>query len=428
MSSLGPSPTMISIARQAAGLVNQGRGSRPAGIVEHGLVQRCQDALEGVLLAHNSFFTSGLNLRRARRLISRTLFSTVLCSSRFFLIFVPFRLYDEPKILPWQFHLPVQLVPTGKQAGPLTSLYCSLYIRLIFAIMRLVRKPLQPERLYVDFDGFFAACEEQADPRLQGRPIGVIPFADAVHSCVIAANALAKRSGIRTGTSIAEARRLCPGVALVAQQPDLYVRVQQRIVAAVLDVLPIDAVCSIDELVASIEDRDSPVAIAQQVKRRVRDAVGDRITCSIGCAPNRWLAKVAADLDKPNGLTVLSPSELPGRLLDLDIEELPGVGKRMSVRLKQAGLASIEELWQAEPGWLRSVWGSVARRSSVVRAAWLRRGSALDPPQLDRSRSRPASGGAPHRSCPATGQAVDGEGSTARAEVRARCPPSLAGG
>ena len=153
---------------------------------------------------------------------------------------------------------------------------------------------------------------------MRGRPIGVVPFADAVHSCVIAANALAKRNGVRTGTSITEARRLCPGVALVAQQPDPYVRVQQRIVAAILDVLPIDAICSIDELVASIEDRDSPVAIAQHVKRRVRDAVGDRITCSIGCAPNRWLAKIAADLDKPNGLTVLSPSELPGRLLDLD--------------------------------------------------------------------------------------------------------------
>ena len=119
-----------------------------------------------------------------------------------------------------------------------------------------------------------------------GRPVGVIPLADAVHSCVIAANALAKRNGVKTGTSIAAARLLCPGVALVAQQPDLYVRVHQRIVAAILDVLPIDAICSIDELVASIEDRDSPVVIAQQVKRRVRDAVGDRITCSIGCAPN----------------------------------------------------------------------------------------------------------------------------------------------
>ena len=114
-------------------------------------------------------------------------------------------------------------------------MYCSLHIRLLFSIMRPVRKPLQPERLSVDFDD----------------SIGEIPFADAVHNCVIAANTLAKRSGFRIGTSIAEARRLCPGVALVAQQPDLYVRVHQRIAAEILDVLPIDAVCSIDELAAS---------------------------------------------------------------------------------------------------------------------------------------------------------------------------------
>ena len=213
--------------------------------------------------------------------------------------------------------------PEGLRKTSLPTGFLIPYILLLFPMWSM-HKPTHPERLYVDFDGFFAACEEQADPRLQGRPIGVIPFADAVHSCVIAANAKAKRFGVKTGIAIAEARRLCPRIALVPQRPDLYVRTQQRIVVAVLDVLPIDAVCSIDELVASIEDRDSPVAIAQQVKRRVRDAVGDRITCSIGCAPNRWLAKIAADLDKPNGLTVLFPSELPGRLLDLDIEELPG--------------------------------------------------------------------------------------------------------
>ena len=137
---------------------------------------------------------------------------------------------------------------------------------------------------------------------MQCRPNGVIPFADAVHSCVIAANALAKRNGVKTGSMIVEARRLCPRIALVPQRPDLYVRTHQRIVAAILDVLPIDVICSIDELVASIEDRDLPVVIAQQVKRRVRDAVGDRITCSIGCAPNRWLAKIDA-ADIPGSMT-----------------------------------------------------------------------------------------------------------------------------
>ena len=74
-----------------------------------------------------------------------------------------------------------------------------------------VRKPTAPEQLYIDFDGFFAACEEQADRRLQGRPLAVIPFAGAVQSCVIAANMMAKRAGVTTGMAIADARRWCPG-------------------------------------------------------------------------------------------------------------------------------------------------------------------------------------------------------------------------
>ena len=82
--------------------------------------------------------------------------------------------------------------------------------------------------------------------------------------------------------------------------------------------LPIDAVCSIDEFAATVEPRDIPAALTHQIKQRLRDAVGDHITCSIGYAPNRWLAKIAADLDKPDGLTVLQPRDLPGRLLTLE--------------------------------------------------------------------------------------------------------------
>ena len=104
------------IAGTAAGLVDQGRGGRPAGVVQHGVVQRCQDALECVLVAHDSVFTSGLNLRAAPGACSHGRSAPPsFARSRFFLIFVPFRLYDEPKTLPWQFHLPVQLVLAGNR-------------------------------------------------------------------------------------------------------------------------------------------------------------------------------------------------------------------------------------------------------------------------------------------------------------------------
>ena len=239
-----------------------------------------------------------------------------------------------------------------------------------------MRRPTKPKRLYIDFDGFFASCEEQADPGLHGRPVGVIPFAGARNSCVIAANAAAKRFGVKTGTPIAEARRLCPRIALPPQRPDLYVRIHHRIIAAVLSVLPIDVVCSIDECAAVLGGRDRPEEIAGRIKSRVRAAVGERITCSIGCAPNRWLAKIAADLEKPDGLTVLLPGDLPGPLLHLGLEALPGVGKRMHARLKRSGIATIEDIWNTSPGRLRSVWGNV----TGARCWYALHGYAVEPP------------------------------------------------
>ena len=132
-----------------------------------------------------------------------------------------------------QRRLAASRIPRGSlRKTSLTTGFLILYIRLMFAMWSL-HKPTKPERFYVDFDGFFASCEEQADPRLFGHPVGVIPFRDARNSCVIAANSKAKRFGVKTGIAIAEARRLCPRIALVPQRPDLYVRTQQRIVCSI---------------------------------------------------------------------------------------------------------------------------------------------------------------------------------------------------
>ena len=211
-------------------------------------------------------------------------------------------------------------------------------------------------RLYLDFDGYFAAVEEQAAPALHGRPVAVLPY-EGARTCVISANAAAKRHGVGTGTGVDEARRRCPGIALVGQRPDLYVRVQRRIAHAVNAELPIDAVCSVDELCCVLGARDGAQDVGRRIKARLRDAVGPRVTCSMGVAPNRWLAKVASAMDKPDGLTVLDA--LPGRLLALDLEDLPGVGARVRERLRRAGIDTVAALWEARPKALRAVWGSV---------------------------------------------------------------------
>ena len=132
-------------------------------------------------------------------------------------------------------------------------------------------------RLYLDFDGYFAAVEEQAAPALHGRPVAVLPYPEA-RTCVISANAAAKRHGVGTGTGVDEARRRCPGLALVSQRPALYVRVQRRIAHAVNAEIPIDAVCSVDELCCELGARDQAQDVGRRIKARLRAAVGPRVT------------------------------------------------------------------------------------------------------------------------------------------------------
>ena len=214
-------------------------------------------------------------------------------------------------------------------------------------------------RLYIDCDGYFAAVEEQVNRSLRGRPIGVVPVAGAENTCVIAANIRAKAFGVGAGTRVRDARRLCPDIRLVEGKPDLYVHFHHAVVAAVESVIPVDAVHSIDEMSCTPSPRDRPEALGVAIKAAVRRNVGDVVTCSLGFAPGRLLAKTASDMDKPDGLTIMEPESLPGRLLDLDLSELPGIGPGMCARLGRAGIRSVVELWNTSSLRFREIWGGV---------------------------------------------------------------------
>jgi DNA polymerase-4 len=115
-----------------------------------------------------------------------------------------------------------------------------------------MRRPAEIERLYLDFDGFFASVEQQCRPELRGRPVGVVPFAEATHSCVIACSREAKLLGVKNVMPIAEARERCPDIILVPQSPDLYRRAHNALISEISTVIPIDAVKSIDELTCRV--------------------------------------------------------------------------------------------------------------------------------------------------------------------------------
>lgn len=216
--------------------------------------------------------------------------------------------------------------------------------------------------LYIDFNSYFASVEQHLRPELRGRPVAVIPV-DTDATSVIAASVEAKRHGVRTGTKVVDAKRLCPGIVLVLTRTREYVRVHHELVRAVDAVIPVHAVHSIDEMSCLLardqREPDAAVRVAQRVKDSIATRCGETLRCSIGVAPNRFLSKVASDMVKPDGLTVIRREDLPHALHRLSLSDLPGVGPRMLARLNAAGITSVESLCARSEHELRAVWKSV---------------------------------------------------------------------
>ena len=215
--------------------------------------------------------------------------------------------------------------------------------------------------LFVDFNSFFASVEQQDRPMLRGKPVGVVPVL-AETTCCIAASVEAKEYGISTGTLVSEARERYPDVELVEARPARYVEVHHQLMDAIADCIPHGQAASIDEvpcwLIGRERQCDNAVEIAQRIKRRIA-AEFDWIRCSIGIAPNRFLAKTASDMHKPDGLTVLELSDLPHRLHALELCDFCGIGPSMEQRLLDAGIVTSEQLCAAPREQLRRIWGSV---------------------------------------------------------------------
>lgn len=226
-----------------------------------------------------------------------------------------------------------------------------------------MRKPETIESLYLDFDGFFASVMQQAMPALRGRPVGVIPFeSDAADSTVvIACSKEAKAMGCQNVMPVPEARRICPEIVLVTQRPDLFRRAHNTLLNEIACEIPIETVKSIDELCCRLDPGDmrAPEDLADRLKHRISENVGPYITCSIGFAANRLLAKTACKMDKPNGTTIWHPGDMPAPLLSVPLEDISGIGARLQVRLERAGITSMQALLATQPKQLRNLWGNV---------------------------------------------------------------------
>ena len=216
--------------------------------------------------------------------------------------------------------------------------------------------------LFVDMNSFFASVEQDARPELRGRPVGIVPMM-ADTTCCIAASYEAKACGVKTGTIVADAKRMCPGILLVEARHELYVAYHHRIVEAVESCLPLTAVLSIDEMACRLMGRERPLLAAlelgRQVKARILEQVGPMLRSSVGLATNRYLAKVASDMEKPDGLVALPLDVLPEALTQLTLRDLPGIGARTEKNLNDKGIRTMHDLLALDSEQSGQLWGSV---------------------------------------------------------------------
>ncbi len=222
------------------------------------------------------------------------------------------------------------------------------------------RHPLR--YIFLDLNAYFASVEQEVDPALRGRPVGVGP-PDMPSGTIIAASYEAKAFGVKTGTKVGEARELCPDLVVVDPRHTLYTHYHKRILEAVETVLPVDRVCSIDEmqfrLLTSEAPREVAMTLARRLKAAIREHAGETLRCSVGIAPNAFLAKLGTELQKPDGLVVLEQRDLPHALHVLKLTDFTGINKRMSVRLRAADIFTAEQLCAASRKELGRAFGSI---------------------------------------------------------------------
>lgn len=215
--------------------------------------------------------------------------------------------------------------------------------------------------LFLDMNSFFASVEQQVQPKLRGRPIAVAAV-DVDSTCCIAVSREAKNLGVRRGMSVGEARKY-DSLVVVEARPPLYVQFHHAIVEAVESCIPVSSVDSIDELSCRLSPSQTEPAraleLAHQIKRTIHDRVGAYLRCSVGLAPNKFLAKVASGMRKSDGLFVIQDEDLPGVLYPLALDDLPGIGRRMLARLQAAHVTTVERLCELTEREMKAVWHGV---------------------------------------------------------------------
>lgn len=211
--------------------------------------------------------------------------------------------------------------------------------------------------LHVDMDAFFASVEQRDNPELRGKP--VLVGYDGPRGVVAAASYEARKYGCRSAQPMAVAKRHCPHAIVVQHGHGKYSAVGRQMRGILRDFSPLIEPLSIDEafldVTASRRLLGDAVGIAREIKRRIRDEL--QLTASVGVAANKFLAKLASDLEKPDGLTVIGPGDVDRVLPPLPVSRLWGVGPKTAEKLADLGIRTIGDIRRAGLPWLTGRFG-----------------------------------------------------------------------
>lgn len=220
---------------------------------------------------------------------------------------------------------------------------------------------LSYNRLFIDMDSFYASIEQQDNPKYANKPLIVVPCLTD-YTCAISASLEAKKLGIKTGTSVLKAKGKCYDIIIAEARPMRYVEVHNKLVKLLNNHFDSVKVLSIDEMAVELHPGMDDLfcdVVVDFLKKDINDTLGEKMTCGIGIAPNIFLAKVAAELEKPNGYKLLPKYKIKDTLSRLNLMEFPGIKDKMASRLKKVGITTVKQLLEADMYTMKKGWQSI---------------------------------------------------------------------
>jgi len=221
--------------------------------------------------------------------------------------------------------------------------------------------PTSPLILCIDFDSFFASCEQHFNPNLRGTPIGVT--AANGRTCIIAASREAKKYGVKTGTRTWDALRMCPNIKFVKSDFERYYEITKKFLSICSSYAPDVELYSIDELfidlTPAIHLYPSLDWLVTDIKTRIKNEVGPAITVSVGASHNKLLAKLASGLEKPDGFVQITHENLDSIYAKIALTAVSGIGGRLQVRLNAMGIYTLFQLRKCPVEYLKAEFGPV---------------------------------------------------------------------